>query len=61
MVIDETVTQETLSLMQTETLRCAQGDNTASVILSEAKNPALRRPAFGDELPMHESRETPRP
>ena len=41
MVIKQIVAQETLSLMQAETLRFAQGDSTTSVILSEAKNPAL--------------------
>jgi hypothetical protein len=41
MVIHETATQERLSLMWVETLRFAQGDTTACVILSEAKNPAL--------------------
>jgi hypothetical protein len=48
MVIHETVTQEALSLMKAETLRCAQGDSATSVILSEAKNPALRHHLFDD-------------
>jgi hypothetical protein len=51
MVIHETVTWETLGLMWVETLRCAQGDTTTSVILSEAKNLASHHYLFDDHEP----------
>ena len=48
MVIDEMVTHRMPSIMSGEILRCAQGDSATSVILSEAKNPALCHYLPGD-------------
>jgi hypothetical protein len=48
MVIDGIRAQQTLNLLAAETLRCAQGDSTSPVILSEAKNLAVCHYLFDD-------------